>query len=425
MKLRYVLVSACFPSLALAQGVSVPSAPVAPPSSPAVSAPGTPTVPAQPTSPTDFPAVPPSAMPGYGKAGAAEDGEGAAKARGPVGYEGGDNVVEGAEPSLYGGRERGGAAARQLPAFHVVRKGDSLWKLCDHYYGDPWAWPQLWAHNKTITNPHWIYPGDRLRLMGGQEGGGATAKRGDGMEVIRAGDSRRYDPGPIVLHQTGFADPVELEQAGHIAGSAEERILLTAQSEIYVKGGARFRPQVGQSYSIYKVRGELRDSRGKQKLGHLVEILGTARVKRLNPQGLATAVITEANNPIERAHLVGPLRRTYRQLPVRGSDKNLEARVVTSMRDGKHLGTDELVFIDAGSNQGVQAGHRFLVVRRGDGSRKLLMDEEKEKDDKTYPIETIAEIGVLDVRPGVSIGLVTRAIKELRHGDAVRLRRGY
>ena len=49
---------------------------------------------------------------------------------------------------------------------HIVSEGDTLWDISDHYFGDPWHWPELWSYNPEITNPHWIYPLDQIRLSG-------------------------------------------------------------------------------------------------------------------------------------------------------------------------------------------------------------------------------------------------------------------
>src|SRR5205085_9844333 len=52
-----------------------------------------------------------------------------------------------------------------VPDLHVVRKGDTLWDICFYYFNDPWQWPKVWSYNPQITNPHWIYPGDLVRLV--------------------------------------------------------------------------------------------------------------------------------------------------------------------------------------------------------------------------------------------------------------------
>ncbi|HEY0783319.1 MAG TPA: LysM peptidoglycan-binding domain-containing protein, partial [Thermoanaerobaculia bacterium] len=47
---------------------------------------------------------------------------------------------------------------------YVIVRGDTLWDLAKRFYTDPYLWPQLWEKNKYIQDAHWIYPGDPLVL---------------------------------------------------------------------------------------------------------------------------------------------------------------------------------------------------------------------------------------------------------------------
>ncbi|MFH1490667.1 MAG: LysM domain-containing protein, partial [Pseudomonadota bacterium] len=53
--------------------------------------------------------------------------------------------------------------AQQLT--HKVEKGDTLWSICEKYYGDADLWPKLWQMNPFITNPHFLNPGDVITLI--------------------------------------------------------------------------------------------------------------------------------------------------------------------------------------------------------------------------------------------------------------------
>ena len=49
-------------------------------------------------------------------------------------------------------------AQGEEPTVYVIQKGDTLWGLSDRFLKDPYYWPNLWARNPPITNPHYIYP---------------------------------------------------------------------------------------------------------------------------------------------------------------------------------------------------------------------------------------------------------------------------
>jgi hypothetical protein len=311
-----------------------------------------------------------------------------------------------------------------IPESHVVQRGDTLWDLSARYYRNPYGWPKLWSYNPQITNPHWIYPGDLVRLVPPGEptmamSAPAPGQPGEPQPRLTA-PSRRTG---FTLRQTGFIEEHELVQAGKIIGSKEEKKMLATLDEAYVlfpKGKPM--PRLGERFTIYHPTREVKHPLTRKKLGWMVEIFGEGEVRALTDSGVARVVIIDAVNPIWRGYIVGPLRRQFKTVAPRASQADSTGVVVATLRPQMLIGADEVVFVDRGRNDRIEVGNRLQVTRRGDGDQPVL--HYGPVDDPRFPTEQIAEVLVVDVGEQVSTGLVTRAVKETEVGDRVEGHRG-
>jgi hypothetical protein len=349
--------------------------------------------------------------------------------------------------------QTGSVYRRPSQEIHTVHDGDTLWDISDRYFGDPWHWPELWSYNPEITNPHWIYPQDRVRLSSTTQAneesnatqlaavhkgtGGAFREPSQGLATDLAPrvtvPRKLLEGGAIFLRDEGYLDDDQIKQGGEVLAAGEENMLLSDSDVVYVRFHKGQKVTVGQAYTVYHpVRNEDRET---DAIGHLVRIQGTVLVSSYDQtKGVARGVITETIDPIERGMPVTFMERRFILEPARPNRVNVVARIIGSSQPRTLLAYGDLVFLNVGKDKGVVPGNRFFVVRRGDNWQEMLTRSadqmgnivpvpEYNKDN--LPKEVVAEMRVVHVRKKITIAVITRSNTDLAHGDQVEMRVGY
>ncbi|MDY0001205.1 MAG: LysM peptidoglycan-binding domain-containing protein [Polyangia bacterium] len=306
-----------------------------------------------------------------------------------------------------------------LPIYHTVAKGDTLWGLCESYFKDPFRWPKVWAKNPSITNPHWIYPGDRIRLREGD----APKPEARKAEPLKPYSNSQALPDTIYLRQRGFIEEDEIKYAAKIVGSREEKTLLATHDHVYVRYPNDKPLKVGERYDIYKALNPVKHPQSKETLGQMVEVFGEVEIRELSKSGVARGIILRAVNPVERGYLVGKLTRVIKTVrPIPNTRTRVEGSVVAVLEQAHLIGAKQVVFIDRGRKFHVKPGYTFYVTRRGDSYRATSQFEERVNPaEQRWPRERVAAIVVVEVGWSHSVGFVSQSVKEIRIGDRVEL----
>ncbi len=309
-----------------------------------------------------------------------------------------------------------------VPDVHVVRSGDTLWDLSFYYFNNPWEWPKVWSYNPQITNPHWIYPADLVRLL--PRGQFETAARPlPDDTVARTADAGLPAPArrTSVGHKTvAFIEKEELDTSVTIVGSVDEKSLLGDGDSVYLSYPEGKRPQVGQRYSIFRPNTSVWS--GGKEFGAYVRLLGVLEVVSVKQDKRARGVIVAANQEIERGAKVGPLVKTYSNVPATQPTVDAQAPIVGMLQKDDLIGDGEIVFLGLGKSSGVEVGNRMYVVRRGD-AYPGNMSTQVGKDDRRFPARALGEIVVVEVGENVSVGLVTLSVQEMSVGDLVMMQK--
>lgn len=315
---------------------------------------------------------------------------------------------------------------------HTVRNGDTLWDLSESYYASPWYWPQVWAYNPQISNPHYIYPGDLIRFQplievtqgehpAGEEKDVRSKLEPSGPTV--GGARVRFVPKEwdyqVYVRYVGFVTEEEIRAAGTLRFSREEKDMLGELDEVYIDFERLPRVRPGDRWTILSLEKDLIHPVYNRKLGTKVDILGVVDIRAVTRR-VAIGVIVRSYKEIRRGALVIPLVPNFRSVKPRPNAKNIRGYIVDDFQDVLNIGQHHVVFIDKGVREGVEVGNRFHVVRRGDG-----LEELKSSELKMLPWEPMAEVMVVESRDHHCTGIVLGNNQELMVGDVVEMRASF
>jgi hypothetical protein len=328
---------------------------------------------------------------------------------------------------------------------HTVEKGDTLWDLSQRYLGSPWYWPKVWSYNPEIANPHWIYPGNRVKFSAGGEETPTQVEVGTSQpqQDVEAAEMLPDDKVTVVgkigyvpknaytLRLPGFVTEKEVEESGVISGSFGQMEMLSYPETAYVRFTKKAAAaKTGDNYLIYRPGKEVVHPDTGNRIGTMTNILGIARVVKVHDRQkgdeggqFVTIRVMNSYDDIRRGDYLGPYAEPLvRSVAPRANDKALEAVLVSKAVTFLSMsGEQMLVVIDRGSNDGLQPGNTFQIFRQQDGLARATLVTPSVRD-TTLPKEDVGSCMVFDVKTTASLCLVTRSIRELVIGDRMEMR---
>ena len=211
-------------------------------------------------------------------------------------------------------------ARAPLPATHVVAQGETLWGLAQQFLGDPLLWPEIYRLNTAVVeDPHWIFPGEELRLGPGSDALAAAPAAPAAPEAAAAPDSgQAAQPAPLGDIAVAPA-PVDTEAAapqGAITNPAVGPTIFSTQGRTGVAAGS-LRLNEQRAYRAvregeYYASGYVLDAGEQVNSGQLVGNVSTSSISRLTTTNTADLYGTVVLTPPPGDSLrVGELLMSY------------------------------------------------------------------------------------------------------------------
>ncbi len=335
----------------------------------------------------------------------------------------------------------------QVNEYDVVT-GDTLWDISARVVGDPYKWPKVWSLNPEITNPHWIYPGDRIRffqpelelpsqadLIAGNMGmpedygdpgaadideissdGGASRdgnSSGPEIEMVNAPPRRNRGAGVLYRYLERFVSPKEVQEAGVLSNAVPDTIMLRAGDGVFLRFPSSKRPEPGSFVLSYRTTVEVYHPRSGDHRGFLTQITGILKVESPKSEEITKARIIRNFVEIERGNLITPMEQDLLvrliEIP---TGKDVKG-VVMAVRNGREavVGDMELVYIDKGKRHGLERGNRLQVVANSD---------DLTGDSNDSMTQSIGLLQIVDARDSASTCLIIKAAREIEPGLRVR-----
>jgi len=326
------------------------------------------------------------------------------------------------------------ALVEGAPDIYEIQQGDTLWDISSKFLGQPGHWPRLWSINDYITNPHWIYPGNKIVFIPGSEIEPPSLSLEPGAGYVHEGyltPSMQFSEGDLecgpdlrfdtTLNLARYFAPGYLEDSrkadllGEVYKARTEAMAQGQRDILYLRLDDPDIAECGDVVTVlHRIKKRVRHPEGGGRYGALYRIAGEAHILNLEDD-IATAVMRRSWSEVERGDFVSvrvPITVELEVDPPRGS---IEGVIVARLsgEEAQLAVPGEVIFIDRGRADGVRVGNAFYVVERRDPSI------DRYEDDPKLPEAVVARLVVVRVDENTSTTVVVESSRTLGVGHHV------
>lgn len=269
--------------------------------------------------------------------------------------------------------------------------------------------------NQFITNPHWIHPGEVIKLLEYEERKPTPAKR---VVKLEEKEPLRRLMGVDVSSITntkalGSLQQESIEPWGKIFDIKAKKILLGKGDIVYVR---MYKEDIkpGDIFTVYSISDPVTHPLTGEALGYVHSFKGILEIEK-GELDYHVAKISQFFRTIYRDDLLTPYEPVSPcVLPAPGPDI-LTAHIVASKDNLDLLGLHSVVYIDAGHDMGVRRGQLLEAIEE----RESMPDPQK-REVVALPPDILGRILILETTENTSNGVVYWVSREFTNGVKVR-----
>lgn len=304
--------------------------------------------------------------------------------------------------------------------YYTVEKGDTLWDLSARFSDSPWLWPELWSLNRQIANPHWIYPGERIRIFQVKGVKTLMGKDGEKDRPIKKAEAKAEataKKGPYYyyasINRVGFIRKHPVDPRGVIFKVKEDKEFISVGDLIYVrpKGNTPLMP--GRKYTIYRTVKPLAHKKMDTSIGTQYFITGIVEITKKEPD-FAVGRVVQSYRTILINDLLMPYKKRSPRIALIQSKKGLKGKIVSAEEYASIFGDGSIVFINKGSRDGVKTGQSYNIYYQ-----KNQRIDPKKKEKILLPPVVYGTLLVLHVEPTTATALITKSEQSIHLGATI------
>lgn len=278
----------------------------------------------------------------------------------------------------------------------------------------------MWSKNSQITNPHFIYPGQKVRVFPDRlefkpkeelsvqnKTAPATTTTENLADVVK---ERTYS----VRGSEGFILESNTKPAGTIIGINNNRNIAGDDDILYTNIGKERGVKGGEKFSVFREDGTVSHPITNEIMGIKITPLGTIQLTDLE-KTTSRAIVTKTIQEITPGSYLMPARdNKRREIPLKMATRDLKGYIVDSYSGISIIATGDIVYIDLGSDHGAEPGNMLYVVRDVtiDGSASTGYTEK-------LPQELLGALVILETGKKTATAVVVKSIDAIYNGDRI------